>query len=373
MKIWVITTSYPREPRESINAGVLARDLALTVASRGHDVTVVTPEKPGGVVFDDGLSGLVLPWRRPTLAMADLSGRKPLDAARIASLFASSRRTLRRAAAIEPPDGVIALWALPSGIFARWVARWTGAPFVTWYLGSDIWRAPSLPMGVRTLSSIADAARATFADGVELAEEAERLTGLPVQLLRSARRMPAPPTDLPNGFDVMFVGRFHKNKGPDVLIEAFRQLVADQPGLKLVLRGQGLMREALVHQAASAGLETSVQVGEPIDIEDLAGAMTTARLLAIPSRVESMPLILGDAIQMGLPVVVSDVGDMGGFVRDHELGIVVPPEDPAALARALRDALGGEYPSPAGLESARQEVSPDSAADRLLAELSGRH
>ena len=369
MKIWVVTTSYPREPQESINAGVLARDLALSIASRGHDVTVVTPDKPGGVVFDDELSGLVLPWWRPTLAMADL-GRRPFDAARIASLFAGSRRTLRRAAADEPPDGVIALWALPSGIFARWVARWTGAPFVTWYLGSDIWRAPSLPMGVRTLGRVAAAAAASFADGVELAEEAEKLTGRPVQLLRSARRMPTPPPDLSHGADVMFVGRFHENKGPDVLIEAFRLLVADLPGLELVLRGQGSMREALVHQVASAGLETSVHVGGPIDVEDLAGAMSTARLLVIPSRVESMPLILGDAIQVGLPVVVTDVGDMGKFVRDHELGVAVPPEDPAALARALSDVLRGEYPSPAGLDSARKELSPDSAPDRLLAELS---
>lgn len=370
MRIWVVTTSYPRHPEEAINAGVLARDLALTIASRGHGVTVVTPDKPGGVTFDEGLSGLVLPWWRPTLAMADLSGSKPADVARILSLFASSRVTLRRAAAAAPPDGLIALWALPSGVFAQWVSRWSGAPFVTWYLGSDVWRARSLPMGVRTLRSVEEASVASFADGTELAETAGELTGSPVSLLRSVRRMPPPPKDPAAPVDVRFVGRFHENKGPDVLVDAFVRLALNEPGLKLVLRGDGPMREALVEQVTSAGAESSVRVGGPIDGGELAGALASTGVLAIPSRIESMPLILGDAIQAGVAVVVSDVGDMGEFVRRHELGVVVPPEDPVALARGLSEVLEGEYPLPGGLENARREMSPDGAADRLLAELS---
>jgi glycosyltransferase involved in cell wall biosynthesis len=50
---------------------------------------------------------------------------------------------------------------------------------------------------------------------------------------------------------------------------------------------------------------------------------------------ESIPVIFSDALQMGRPLIVSDVGDMGRLLREHPAGLVVPPEDPSALCAAM--------------------------------------
>jgi glycosyltransferase involved in cell wall biosynthesis len=60
-----------------------------------------------------------------------------------------------------------------------------------------------------------------------------------------------------------------------------------------------------------------------------------SKAVLIPSRQESIPVILSDALQLGRPVIVSDVGDMGTLVRRHHAGIVVPPGDSHALAEAM--------------------------------------
>src|SRR5262245_22090356 len=135
MRLWVVSTSYPAHPGESINAGVLARDLALWFTEQGHRVTVVTPQKPEGLRVAPGLEALPLAWLRPTKAMSDLSARRPLDLVRIASLVGLARPRLVRAARESPPDGVVALWGLPCGVFARWIRRACGAPYAVWLLG----------------------------------------------------------------------------------------------------------------------------------------------------------------------------------------------------------------------------------------------
>ena len=77
----------------------------------------------------------------------------------------------------------------------------------------------------------------------------------------------------------------------------------------------------------------------------------------IPSRIESVPLVLGDAIQSGTAVVVTDCGDMGRVVEQHGLGVLVPPEDASAMAEGIASALGATYPDPDGLERARSQFS----------------
>lgn len=368
MRVWVISSSYPRQPDESINAGVLARDLAREIAGRGHEVTVVTPDKPGGVHFDDELHGLVLPWWRPSVSLSDISPRSPRDVWRVASLFMRGRRVLLRAAQVTPPDAVIALWGIPSGIFARWAAAATGAPYVTWLLGSDVWRAPAVPCGVRTLRWVLAGAEANFADGSDLATEATRLTGRPISYLPSVRRLPPPAASCPPTGDLLFVGRYHANKGPDVLMEAFAEVHEERPDATLTLRGGGDLETQLRARVDTLGLNDVVDLSGPVGAADLAAMLQRAQALVIPSRIESIPLILGDAVQAGTPVIVGDVGDMGDFVRRHDLGRVVAADDPTALAAAMLDVLaeGRLWPE---MASARSVLSPEAVADGLLQSL----
>ncbi|HEX9886653.1 MAG TPA: glycosyltransferase [Longimicrobiales bacterium] len=364
MRIWVISSSYPRHPEESVNAGVIARDLALSLAEQGHEITVVTPRKPGGTEFDPVLSGIELPWLSPTLSLADLSPKRPADLLRMVSLFLAARPRLRRAVRRAPPEATIALWALPSGILARWVHRMAGAPYAVWVLGSDVWKAPRFPGGSRILTTVLRDAEAAFADGTALAEEAERLTGVRVAFLPSCRRLPPPPEHLPEATDVLFVGRYHPNKGPDVLIESAALLRAARPDVQVRMYGQGEMRPMLERTVMRLGLEGSIQVSGPLSATALSGAMARAKVLAIPSRIESIPLILGDAVQAGLPVVCSAVGDLPSVVDRYGLGTTVPPGRPDALAAALDRSLADPKRLPP--EAGPPWLSPDGLATEML-------
>jgi glycosyltransferase involved in cell wall biosynthesis len=364
MRLWVVSPSYPSHPKESINAGVLARDLALHAAASGHEVVVVTPDKPGGLRVDAGLGALPIPWIAPTTRMSDLSARRPLDLLRILSLFVAARATLSEAARRRPPDAILALWALPSGIFARWVAKSRGVPYAVWLLGSDVWNAPSYPGGVRTLRRVLADATARFADGRELAGRALELTGQEVAFLPSIRRLPPAEPDPFAPADLLFVGRFHRNKGPDVLLEAFAMLAEERPSLTLRLHGSGELEPWLLEQSAAPALAGRVVIGRPLSAAELAGALAATRLLVIPSRVESIPLILGDAAQSGTRVVATAVGDMPEVINELDLGELAAPGDPSDLARAISRALDLGAAGP--LPGARSDL-PGEVFDRLLA------
>jgi glycosyltransferase involved in cell wall biosynthesis len=73
-------------------------------------------------------------------------------------------------------------------------------------------------------------------------------------------------------------------------------------------------------------------------------------LFVLPSRFEGMPLALLEALEAGLPCLVTDVGENAALVEHGTTGWVVPPGDPAALADALRRLLD----DPAGLRRMRE-------------------
>ena len=130
---------------------------------------------------------------------------------------------------------------------------------------------------------------------------------------------------------VAALGRLTQQKGFDVLLDAVRLLVDDGVPLQVLLGGEGRERERLEQRAI--GLPVSF-TGFATDPREL---FARADVFALPSRVEALPLVLVEAVSAGLPAVATDVGD----VREALDGVVVvvPPEDPGALAQALRRLL----------------------------------
>jgi glycosyltransferase involved in cell wall biosynthesis len=139
------------------------------------------------------------------------------------------------------------------------------------------------------------------------------------------------PTDGPI---VGSVGRLAPEKGFDVLLHALQQV----PGLTAVLAGKGPERERLEQLAAELGVADRVLM--PGFVPDARTWMAMYDVFAIPSRSEGMPLTLIEAMLASRPVVVTAIGGMPDVVVDGETGLVVPPEDPDALAEALRQLFG---------------------------------
>jgi glycosyltransferase involved in cell wall biosynthesis len=131
-------------------------------------------------------------------------------------------------------------------------------------------------------------------------------------------------------------------KGHDVLIEALGMV--DAP-FTCVLVGSptrdatfaGRIRASIL----DSGLARRVTLVGPCTGADLAAAYAAADLLVLASRAETYGMVVAEALARGVPVLVTDVGGVREALGRGELpGLLVPPEDPPALAAALRRWLG---------------------------------
>ena len=141
---------------------------------------------------------------------------------------------------------------------------------------------------------------------------------------------------LPRQFDrptIGSLGRLDRQKGYDVLLHALASL----PDAALVLVGDGPERSSLEALASSLGVDDRVRfVGWHAEPRRY---LTTFDVFALPSRFEGFPLAIVEAMLAGLPVVASAVGSVPEAVREGETGLLVPPDDEAALTAALRRLL----------------------------------
>ena len=148
-----------------------------------------------------------------------------------------------------------------------------------------------------------------------------------------------PPGKLPAEY-VFCAATFETKKGQDVLIAAFARVAADFPALHLVLAGRsdGTL-PGLRAQAAREGLTGRVHFHADVPHARVGTLFARARLFCLPSRDEPFGIVLLEAGACRLPVVASRVGGVPEVITDGEHGLLVPPDDPAALAHALKTLL----------------------------------
>jgi glycosyltransferase involved in cell wall biosynthesis len=174
--------------------------------------------------------------------------------------------------------------------------------------------------------------------GERTSREIEALVGLPADSVltihngapddqRAAAGRPRP------GQLVGAIGRFERQKGFDLLIRALAQI----EDVTLVLVGEGSERRPLQGLAESVGVAERVVWKEWTD--DARSYLGAFDVFALPSRFEGFPLALLEALLARSAVVAADVGSVAEAIRDGETGLLVPAEDPVALARAIRRLL----------------------------------
>lgn len=341
MRFGIVTSSYPLSASDTVTAGVFVRDLAHELVELGHEVHVLTPCKHGRAEPSERVAVSYLPWWGGEKDLASLSMQNPLNLLRFATLVTSGLWTVSQYARAHRLDALLAMWAIPSGLFSWWAWRRHGIPYGVWALGSDIWARHKYPLGDRIVRRVLRDARFRFADGVQLAREVEPLAGAPCDFVPSVRQLPrrdeSQRIDLPSdGPHFLFIGRYELNKGPDILIEAMRLLLDGGQHAHLHLFGVGSLEPKLRDRIH--GYERCIHLGEYADPNTVVAYMRACDWLVIPSRIESIPLIFVDAMQMRLPIIAADVGDLGELVRRLGVGKVVPPADHASLAAAMQAA-----------------------------------
>jgi L-malate glycosyltransferase len=120
----------------------------------------------------------------------------------------------------------------------------------------------------------------------------------------------------------------------DVILEAFARFKQLEPSATLTVAGYGSEEARLKKMAASIARDAIRFVGK-IEPEMMPSLYADADLFVNASVVDNQPVSIIEALSAGLPVVSTPTGDIQHMVRDGETGLLVPPDDPIALANAL--------------------------------------
>ncbi len=168
---------------------------------------------------------------------------------------------------------------------------------------------------------------------------------------------------------LVFFGRFAQDKGADVLVDALALLGDEAPTVQFI--GRGDAEAGLRAQAWALGLGDRVVFLPWMEHDALGRALADASLAVLPSRHEAFGLSVVSALAVGVPVVSTRVGGIPEIVEDGRSGLLVPPDDPAALAAAIRrlrrDPAEARRLGRAGRERARTHFTWSGAAERFEA------
>ena len=188
---------------------------------------------------------------------------------------------------------------------------------------------------------------------------------------RPLRPRPRPQEMPDDRRNILFVGRGEPRKGLVDLVEAYGRLRTEHDNLRLVVVGpSGPLGPVLRERARAAGWDDVRFVG-PVPESALPAYYQAAHLFVAPATGgESFGLVLTEAMAAGVPVIAGDNPGYRAVVRDGVDGLLAPPRDPVALARAidalLRDDLRRRRFAQAGPRRAA-EFSLESIGGRFLA------
>lgn len=137
----------------------------------------------------------------------------------------------------------------------------------------------------------------------------------------------------------LFVGNHTVNKGIDVLLEAVHRV---RVPVRVLIAGRIRSRgehESLCKRHRANELADRVVFTDAVTDEELRALYQTVDVFVFPSRADTMPLVVLEAMASGLPVIATRVGGIS-YQLAEEAGLLIPPGDPEALARAMTDLAG---------------------------------
>jgi glycosyltransferase involved in cell wall biosynthesis len=345
-----------------------ARILGEAFATRGHAVVVLARGDAPSTSRDGDVPLVRLPYHQ-----LPRRGRHVARQLRFARKLPGTIRALRRALADARTDVVLTL-AVSS--YAPYMIGLAGAvPVVLSLEGGELGFTSHphvLRRALRRATHVVAVATSLRRAAVELAPEIDSRATVILNGVDSERFETGPAFRHPRPY-VLAVGRLSRQKGLDVLLDAFARL--GNGDVDLLVAGEGPERRALEARRRELGLDRHVHFLGTVDGADTPALYRGAVLVACPSRWEGLPLVCLEAMASGRAVVASAVDGVPEAVLADETGVLVPPDDPAALASALsgllhaperRDRLGAR-----GAAIVRERFAWSNAVDRYLTVLDG--
>ena len=330
-------------------------DLADAQAAAGHEVGIICDSSTGGRFEDD-----IIAKAAPRLALG--ATRFPMRRSVSFSDFATARRVLAHLGRLRP--NVLHCHGAKGGAYGRLIAGWLGrrhriaciyAPHGgTLHFDENSLEGKFYFSTERVLERLTNSLIHVSAYEAEIYR---RKIGIPrcrAVVVRNGLRkeefLPVQPRE--DACDLLFLGMLRDLKGTDVLIEALARLESTH-GRKLTLRLVGQVEEPARYRALAEGLGIADRVlfHEPMPARE---AFASARVIVVPSRAESMPYVVLEAIAAGMPIIATRVGgipEIFGAAADE----LVAPGDPAELARAIDNLFAN--PARMGADAAARRKS----------------
>ncbi|MDX9981639.1 MAG: glycosyltransferase family 4 protein [Lentisphaeria bacterium] len=197
--------------------------------------------------------------------------------------------------------------------------------------------------------------------------------GLDADLLRTQaqsadRRAGRPAVPKEAGvFLTAVVGRLFPDKGHRYFLEALERLRERHPGLKALIVGDGPEKEALAGRIRAHHLEDAVRMCG--FVADMPAVYRAIDCLVMPSLTEGLPYTLLEAMNYGVPVIATAVGDIPDLIRPGRTGVLIPPAQAEAIVNALeaviRDPASARRLAEAGRRLVQDEYSAASMARHM--------
>jgi glycosyltransferase involved in cell wall biosynthesis/O-antigen/teichoic acid export membrane protein len=202
-----------------------------------------------------------------------------------------------------------------------------------------------------------DSARVAIEEGVPFQRVGTVWNGIDMKRFAFAGPRPDGPAVL--------VARLSPEKDVVTLLRAVALVVREKPSFRLEIAGNGPCLPDLLQQGRNLRLESNVVfVGE---VRDVPRWLARASLFVLPSLTEGISLTLLEAMSCGLPVVATRVGGNPEVVANNLTGLLVPPGEPTALARAMLQVHGDGERSQRMGEAGRRRVQQYFEARRMVA------
>jgi glycosyltransferase involved in cell wall biosynthesis len=306
-------------------AEVFGAGLVAALRRRGHDLAVVTSHDQMDLPDEGRYEGVPVyhfPFR------AAIAGRD-------LGLFREALRGAARLKSDFAPDLIHANGVGPSLIFhLRTAAASRARLLVT--LQQEVLTAQAggtlLEQALRAADWVTGCSAAALSQARALLPEISSRSSLIYNSVEAPGVLPAPPPACPR---LLCLGRLVPAKGFDLALSAFALLRGRFPDARLLVAGDGPMRDELQRQAAALKVEDAVDFLGWVSPGEVFEVINRSTLVLMPSRREGLPLAAIQAAMMGRPVVASGAGGLAEVVAHGVSGFVLDVCDAPTLAGAI--------------------------------------
>ena len=368
----------------------------IALQRQGWEVTVVPVRGTGEIVHGDAHQ--LKAWVFPLVNVRILGGalaeamRRPRAAARAFGLLRESRsRDVRlRNLAVLPKalwlarrarhggiEHIHAHWASTPSTMAMLAARVAGIP---WSVTAHRWDIAENNL-LRAKAQSACFVRVISVHGAEELSRTAALDGFAPAVIHMGVDLPAPAERGPRTGPLRIVApaRLVEKKGHGYLLEAVRMLRSPEVAVRVHIAGDGPLGPVLRQKAAELGVEDQVQFLGTLPHDELLRRMEAGEwdVVVLPSvitesgELEGVPVALIEALARGLPTIGTDIGGTPELL-DGGAGILVPPADSEALARALGRLAANPEVCAELAKAGRARAEERFDVERIAAELAAR-